>query len=432
MNSKILKHEALCYLLCYGVVVIFWLISLWPMMITDVWDESNIFLILQSIPDSLSDQLALAWGKYHGLYRPLASSLLLLLYQLGFGLVAMRYFNALLLIFSFAVLANTMIFRWNIDWRRALGFSITALFSSGSLITATWFANIFDASCLALIALGVSQLARERFFAAGILFGLAFYCKEIAILSIPLIPWIMWRSRCLSLRALVHCFVTLFSLAITYFVIRQHMVSLGSTGDIHQFTASSYWNSLLNMISGFWWQSTRFASSSLIGKISLFMTIAVVLMLDNWWDRSLYAVLLLLTSLACWGMFLINHEILISSIHFIGRLFLIPGTLILCIISSGRLNQSLWKSWIFTIPLTISAIETGINHIHFQEMYKQIYEQAALPNRINALKVNYEERKINDSMRRLQIGNFPDAELQVSPKDGCLLRKDGVLLFCAR
>ena len=437
MRSTLVRLDAMpggirSYLRWYGAATLVWLLALWPLMIVDVWDESNIFLILQSLPHSLPERLALVWGQYYGLYRPLASSALLLLDRLGFGLIGMRYFNALLLVGAFGVLAIAMMDRWSIDWRRALGFSLVALFSSGALIAATWFANIFDACCLFLIALGISRLTRERFVAAGLLFGLAFYCKEIAILAIPMIPWVMWRSRCLSLGALLRCFVPMVSLAIAYFAIRQHLIPLGTAGDIHQFAASAYWESLLTMAGGFWWQSTRFASGGPMWASGLVMTLAAALLLDGWRDRLLYALLLLLTSFACWGMFWPQGDTLISSFHFVGRLFLIPGTLALFVVVTGHGMRFPWLPWILIVPAVFGAIGTGIDHARFQRMYAQIYAQATASGPDRVFTVNFGDKELNDGSRRLRIGNFPDADLQVSPKDGCLLRKDGSALYCAR
>lgn len=431
-QTTVLRKDFLVLLVCYGAIAAVWLLALRPLMIVDVWDESNIFIILHTLSPSLPDRLVIVWSQYLGLYRPLAATVLLLLDGLGFGTMGMRYFNALLLLVAFGMLSRILQVKLGRNWRSAMGFSFAALCSAGALITSTWFANVFDACCLVLIALGTSLLARERFLAAGFLFGLAFFCKEIAILSIPLALWVMARIHRLSYSSLLRCFVPLLLLAFVYFWMRQRLISIGTAGDIHQFATDAYWHSLLAMSSGFWWQTTGFDSGSLPGVIGLLVTFGSVLILSDWRDRVVYLTLLLLTSLACWGMFFPKGGVLISSAHFIGRLFLIPGTLALFVIASGHSRVAVWLPWLLAIPLSIGAILTGSDHVHFQKTYVYIYDQAAISTDGRFFTVNFGDKELNDPMRRLRIGTFPEAEFQLSPKDGCLSRRNGTMMFCGR
>ena len=60
------------------------------------------------------------------------------------------------------------------------------LFSGSAIITCGWFANVYDASALILIWTGLFLLAATDYaILPAVLFGLAFFCKESAVLIFP-------------------------------------------------------------------------------------------------------------------------------------------------------------------------------------------------------------------------------------------------------
>lgn len=418
-----------CFLQAYGVLTVLWLFALRPLMIADVWDETNILLILGELPGALPERLLTVWTRYLGLYRPLAASLLVLLDQAGAGLVGFRYFNAVLLAIAFGLLGHVMVARFALAWPRALLVVAGGLLGSASLIGAGWFANVFDVSCLLLVAVAVALIAAGRPLAAGFALGAAFYCKEIALLGLPLAPWLLWRLGRPRLAELARVLVPALLLAAIYFYLRQRLTPLGGAADIHQFAPGAYPGSLRVMLEAFWWQHTRFVSGDAQAWLGLALSAGFFLALRGWADRALVAATLLLTSLACWGMFQTQGDILISGRNFIGRLFLLPGAIALLALAAGAREGGRWRVAVFVLPLVVGAAGTALNHARFQTVYERIYREAA--SSASPLRVAYDQKTLDDPRRRLRIGAFSDAALTVEPRRGCLARPGQAPLFCA-
>ncbi len=402
-----------------------WLLLISGLMIADVWDETDVQLLFITEPvvsQNVFEAALAAWLHQLPLdiYRPMGSSVAIAMGKLFDGnFIWMRFFNALLMIGSAGLLAQTLVFRYEATTRHAMAFFLVLLFSGSSLITSTWFANIFDASCLFFLAMAIRLYATGYLAGCAISFSLAVFCKESYVLAFPLIAWMMWedlpRLEKRGRNARVWLSLSILGVSAAYWWMRHTLIPVGSEADIHGFDYSplTYIGSTASFLSGFLAQTYTFhldSPSFWIGTGSLLVVLKSARGAGAKWT---VLAILGMSSLVYLGMFGLRDEILISSNNFIGRLYLIPFALSLFVIFA-----TVRKS----VVLLVAAIsvwgmgDTWRRHVIFQQTYAEVYELAETTD--TTLTVHYPEKTLDDFRRGLRIGYFPDAEVRIDILEG--------------
>ena len=294
--------------------------------------------------------------------------------------------------------------------RRTALFTLAVLFSGGTVITAGWFANLFDAWVLVLIAAGVLLLSRERSISAGVLFGIAFFCKETAALALPFLVW-LWTARLISARHAFRAGAPAALLGIAYFLLRSTIIPLGSTADTHQFRAEHFLPTLLGYAESFWRQTLWTDELRILGLSFFALSLFAV---PTWRTRAAYLLFIIAGAVIYWEMFgLYQRGVLMHYLIFVGRLYLIPATLTLFMIAAARKE---WALAVLAVPLLSGAIVTYVRYERFQQAYQDLYRRASTTPGI--LRIHYPMKPLNDPRRGLEIGDYPDAHWRLEPATG--------------
>ena len=121
-----------------------------------------------------------------------------------------------------------------------------------------------------------------------------------------------------------------------------------------------------------------------------------------------------------WGTFLdYQNGTLMTHRNFVGRLYLLPVSLIIALLASERRTPLLV---LLLLPIVWGGITTFRDHTRFQNTYRQIYREARqTPD--HPLKIAYREKPLHDPVRGIEIGDFPGAPIAIAPCDGRLLRR---------
>ena len=183
-------------------------------------------------------------------------------YLIGPDFIYLRYFNIFLLISSIYFLSKSLINFFEINFQQVIFFYTLSLYSSSFLITAGWFANIFDALCLFFISIGILLLSQKKYLFSSILIGLSFYCKEISILVIPFLGFFIY-NKTVSVKKLIMPLIIIVLFGGLYWYLRQRVIQLGSPNDIHGFALDAFFPSFFIFLKSFWWQHTKYFSNSL-------------------------------------------------------------------------------------------------------------------------------------------------------------------------
>ncbi|MCV6638559.1 MAG: hypothetical protein OIF49_12585 [Thiotrichaceae bacterium] len=403
-----------------AILAISWLILLTPLMITDVWDESNFLIYFYSQPYSLWEKLLFTWMQPLGnLYRPIPVSIAsIILDQTTFSPFAwqlLRAVNIGLLLSSLALILH-LFQRWQVKAYLFPIFTTLFLFSSSGIITATWYANIFDASSLFLLTLALWLISYQAFFLAGIAVGLSFFCKEINLIFLPFL-FILFFNQKIDFKSLVKVFSTIIVVGGIYWILRFNMIDLGSDGDIHDFALSKFWPSLVGFMDSFWWQNMHREQAGWLG-ITCF-TISL-LAFRHYINVLLFAGLLFLAMLLYWGMFAYYQTDVINHLNFIGRLYLIPATLML-------IALSLWaRPFIFALiaaPVLFGGWQTYQAHQQFQTTFLNIEQLAAKQEQ--TLIIDFKHNPLqHDVFRNIQFGEHPQAKYAIDIKTGEIIVRD--------
>lgn len=401
------------------LLVIIWLILLKPLMIIDVWDESNFLVYFYSQTNSLSDKLISIWTQALGnIYRPIPVSIATVILEYNtfspFAWQILRGVNIILLLSSLIFILQ-LFYRWQVKAYFYPIFTLLFLFSSSGFITATWYANLFDASSLFLLTLALLLISYERFLLASIAVGLSFFCKEINLIFLPFVI-ILYFNQKLDVKSLISSLITMLIFASGYWLLRFNMIELGSQGDIHDFAFNKFLPSLQGFIESFWWQNMQREQAGWFGIICFALSI---LAFKRWFNMLLFTGLLFLTMLIYWGMFAYYQQDVINHLNFIGRLYLIPATLLL-------IALILWARpailALIAIPLLWGGWQTYLAHQQFQTTYLTIFQLAAQQE--NILLIDYKENPLNDPIRKVQIGDYPQAKYKIDTKTGKLLIRE--------
>ena len=406
----------------YGTACLLWLLAISQLMIADVWDESNALLFLASEPinsASAFDAALMIWLQQLPLdmYRPLPNTLILVLGKLFDGnFILLRLTNAALVAGGIGLLTSSLA-ALNVDKSRQFFFFVVALFSSSSLITATWFSNLYDAACLFFIALSIWAYCRRRPVLFCVAMLLAIFSKENYLLCVPLLVLLFLKDDYRD-RKLTLIFTLLFvSFSIFYWLLRQNAVSLGSEQDIHGFEFSSLIASTLSLLAGFPFQFNKFSLYSPVFWLGLAALTVTVGGIKDRLSILTVLVILAMSAVVYWGMFGFQGDRVHSYLNFVGRLYLLPYTIVLLLVC---------KEASFRVLLLVACfgawgfIATYRDYALFQNTYREIYELARQAE--GRLIVHYPEKPLDDPNRNLIIGDFPAAEIHINTTHGGLAR----------
>ena len=304
------------------------------------------------------------------------------------------------------------------DARRDFFFVFATLFSAGAIIVAGWFANIFDASVLLLAAWGLFLLTRRWFLEAGFVFGIAFFCKETAAMTLPLLLLLVAIGR-LTVRDAVKAAIPTIAIGVLYFGLRSLVVPFGSAADTHQFRPDMIVPTVTGLVESYW-RETLWGSPSVIGYIVFAFSLVAM---RGWRARAAFvayvgcAVVMYLSMFTVYqGHELARHLMAVPHLTFLPRLYLIPVTLTLFVFAVDR---RWWAVAILSVPLLAGAAGTYTRYKRFQRVYRHLYryaERAPKPVRID-----YAMKPLHDPRRGIDIGDFPDAPLRLDPMTGRLV-----------
>lgn len=402
-------------------IAIIWFFLMVCLMQADVWDETKGLHLFEQLPNSLIDNISTIWsGNLGGMYRPLSVSLAyivsIIVDDYTYKWKLLRAINICFLLTSLIMLLRTSQVWFGKNHYRELLFTVVFLFSGSAISIAGWFANILDASVLLCLSTGIFFISRHRYYLASIILGLAFFCKETALLVFPLLL-IVWLGGKISFRQLVTIATSQFIIGGVYWIIRYQIIPIGSEGDIHSFQLDRFWPTALSWFESLWWQHTWRDGA---GWIGLIVSALFLIQIKNLRIALVTTLMLFLCVFLYWGMLSYEKGILISHSNFIGRLYLIPTTLCLFIAMGWGRKHVL----VLIFPLVIiGGIQTYIHHFQFQQTYRAIYKKAEQwPN--PPLYVNYPTgQPLNDPRRNLHIGKYPDAPISIDIRTGHLIRR---------
>ncbi len=216
-------------------LALLWLFWMQGLMVTPVWDETNFLNNLRGL-GSWGELVRAAWIELP-IVRPIPltvyGSLLRWFPELE-GWALLRGFNQLLLLGAFGLLLGYVRRLRGEAPARDLLFLGLFLFSAGAVLTGSWFAQMFDAWALLLLAAGLWLLSRHAPWAAGVAFALGFLCKEVAALIFPFLLF-LYLFQIHPRRELLRAGGVAAAAFLLYLLVRSSRMPLGSADDIHRF-----------------------------------------------------------------------------------------------------------------------------------------------------------------------------------------------------
>lgn len=390
-------------------------------MIADLWDETNGMVIFSDPSLPLSRSVAVVATQSIGLWRPLSILPAVVIlhffpdYAVSWRLL--RLLNTAFLLGGFAFLASAWK-RWNpaLTDRDRFVFAVAALFSGSTIITATWYANICDASAFFMLAWGLWWLARGRAWTAGVLFGSAFFFKESAALIFPFLI-VLVAARRVAWRDALRVVIPTFALGLLYFALRAQIIPFGGNGDFHGFEPRTLMPTIAMLAQTFWYQSVKAGPWVIAGVAFTLLSIAALrrpLVIAS--VIAFFAAMVVVY----WGMFDHVQAEAIGASNFVGRLFLIPVMLVLFILA---LERKTWAACILLVPILLGGAITYRDHARMQRLYKKIYRTAReTPEK--PLTVYYPVKPLEDRVRGIRVGDFQDAPWRIDAKRGRLIPND--------
>lgn len=398
-------------------IVVVWIALMIKLMIADVWDETNGMLAFCDPAHPLGFKIHFVLTQSLGFWRPLPTLICVgVLHFIRDFDVNWRILRAI----DIAMLAGASLFftraieRWSErDDVRELVFTIALLFSGSAVIAAGWYANIFDASALLLLAVGAYLLSRGWFLEAGLVFGVAFFCKETAALAFPFLLMLLAAGR-ITFKNTLRTGIPDAIFGASYFVLRSRIVAFGSSSDVHGFDMQLFLPTLMNLAESFWRQTLKGSGPGVIGFAFLLLSIAVLRR-----PKLIAAALALIvaTAVLYWAMIMPYQDgVLMSHLNFIGRLYLIPVALMLVILALERRTIAIA---VLLIPIVFGAFTTYRDHARLQRTYRRIYRTAA-ESKTKPLVVDFAEKPLHDTVRGVEIGAIPNAPVTIDERTGQL------------
>lgn len=393
-------------------LVVIWLAVVGRLFIADVWDETNGIVVFHGTGQSVGETIEVILKTPLPFWRPiptLFAALVLRWTPPEAGWRVLRIVNILTILASLAVLLR-ILRDWNgRDDRRDLLLTLAMLFSGGAIIVATWYANLFDAFVMLFLAVALRLIQKERFLAAGVVLGAAFFFKETVAIALPLLLLLLAIDR-IRIKDAVRVAVPMVVLGAVYFALRSLVVPFGSAADTHQFHLAKLKPTAWIFGTTFWLEATSRTWRPLGVAAFLFALVAV----RGWRARLAFLAyvgfcILMYLEMFAW------HDELISHLMFAGRLYFIPVTLVLFVLA---LDRRWWALPVLAVPLLVGAFVTFTNYRRFQESYRNIYRHTAKP-----VRVYYPPKPLHDVRRGIEIGDLPDAPVALDPRTGKLVRR---------
>jgi hypothetical protein len=390
-----------------------WLVFAVRLMIADVWDETNGMLAFSSAALSLAQKLHFVLTQSLGFWRPLPTLIVtvVLHFVRDFDVSwrILRAVNVVMLVAAAWLFVRAV---------RATGvhrfvLTVALLFSGSAVIAAGWYANIFDASALLMIAIGLTLLLRGRDLQAGVVLGFAFFCKETAALALPFLVMLLAGGR-IKFRQFLRTVIPATILGAIYFALRAKIVPFGSSGDVHGFDPAQFLPTVANLAESFWRQTLKGDGPGIVGYAFLALSLIALRR-----PRLIAAALAFLgaTTVIYWGMFSEwQHGVLIHHLDFVGRLYLVPVALMLFVLAMERRTIAMA---VLCVPIVFGGYTTWRDHARFQRAYRRIYRTAA-ETAAKPLLVHFPVKPLEDGVRGVRIGDFPAAPMVVNPKTGRL------------
>jgi hypothetical protein len=400
-----------------GVALAVWLLLSVRLMISDVWDETNGMLLFSNPENSLSFITRFVLTKSLGFWRPLptlvAGWVMHFLPDFDISWRVLRAVNIALLLGAMALFAKA-IERWNGVFapRDRFVYLLAALFSGSALITAGWYPIIFDAASLLAVAGGLALLSRGHSLTAGLIFGVGFFCKESTALVLPFLLVLLVSGRILWRDAL-RAGLPALALGLVYFAIRSQIIPFGSAADVHTFDRQYLLPTITSLAQTLWYQTTK------VGPWVAFGVAFTLLALGALRRPLVIAAMVAFlgaTVVVYWGMFAVPQTELIDARNFVGRLYLAPVMLFLFLLALERKTVVMA---VLLIPILFGGALTYRDHARFQRMYKRIYRTAATAAQ-KPLVVHLPMKPLDDTVRGIKIGDFPNAPVTVNTRTGRL------------
>jgi len=403
------------------LVVLIWIGVVAALMVTDLWDESR-GLVLADRLDFVELIRTTTVQESTGegvLFRPLPFVVFAAVAKslTSFELVwrAMRVVCAACVVASVLLLGNAIQRLGRRDGVLQLTVDVALLWSGAAIITASWFANLFDAMALLGVAVGIALLSRRAGLSAGLAIGAGVFCKEIALIALPVVAALGW-AHVVPKREAGRALLAAGASVTFYLILRALIVPPGSMSDVHQLTAGGFLTALARLPETLWWQ----VADVPVRGVGTVLAVVGFMTLGSWGVRA-GAVAVWVTSSLMYGTLIhLGPSPLLSPDNFIGRLYLVPWAMLVLLIAVGGRR---WVLLLALAPLTWGAWVTVDRHLRFQSVYVEVYT-AAMTTAETPMRVDcrlYAE-PFHHRLRGVEFGRFEDAAW-VLHLDGALVRR---------
>jgi hypothetical protein len=403
--------------------VILWIAAMSRLFIADVWDETSALVIFGDAHQSAGQIVAMILKTPLPFWRPIPTIFTALtIHALPFDVAwpLLRVVNMLMILGAVVLLLRALNAWDGRDARRDFFLVFATLFSAGAIIVGGWFANIFDASVLLLAACGLVLITRGWLLEAGFVFGIAFFFKESAAMTLPLLLLLVAIGR-MKARDAVRVAIPALAIGILYFSLRSLVVPLGSPADTHQFRPDMIIPTATGLLESYW-RETLWVWPSVIGyAIFAFSLVAM----RGWRARVAFVVYIGCAIAIYLSMFTVyqGHELArdlmaVPHLTFLPRLYFVPVTLTLFVFAAGR---RWWAVAILAIPLLLGAAGAYSHYQRFQRNYRDLYRYAQ--HEPKPVRIDYIYKPLHDPRRGIDIGDFPDAPLRLDPRTGHVVRR---------
>jgi hypothetical protein len=416
------KRDNAWRLAAYAIVVL-WIAAMARLFIADVWDETSALVIFGNAHLSAGQLVAMIVKTPLPFWRPIPTIVTALTIHVlppDAAWPLLRIVNMLMILGAVALLLRALDAWAGRDARRDFFLVFATLFSAGAVIVGGWFANIFDASVLLLIAWGLLLITRGWFLEAGFVFGVAFFFKESAAMTLPLLLLLVAIGR-LTIRDALRVAIPAFVIGLTYFGLRSLVVPLGSAGDTHQFRLDMVVPTITGLVESYW-RETLWATPGIIGYVVFAFSVVAM---RGWRARAAFvayvgcAIVIYLSMFTVYqGHELASYVMAVPHLTFLPRLYFVPVTLTLYVLA---LDRRWWAVAVLAVPLLAGGAGVYGRYQRFQRNYRDLYRYAR--HEPKPVRIDYAMKPLHDPRRGIDIGDFPDAPLRLDPATGRVVRR---------
>ncbi len=409
------------FILAALALCLLWLVWMQGLMVTPVWDETNFLTNLRGL-GSWGELVRAAWIELP-IVRPIPLTVygsLLRWFPEIEGWALLRGLNQLVLLGAFGLLLGYVRRMRGEAPSRDLLFLALFLFSAGAVLTGSWFAQMFDAWALLLLAAGLWLLSRHAPWAAAVAFALGFLCKEVAALIFPFLLF-LYLFRIHPRRELLRAGGLAAAAFLVYLLVRSSRMPLGSAEDIHRFE----WQILPQQLLAFA-DLLPFQIHQVPSLLGVAILVAVLVA-----ARRLAAVVGALILMAACGVIYLGmlHQGPVGLINAVSvfqpRLFLVPSVLLaLVLMLTARMA---WLPLLLLLPATLfGAWQQHERYQEFQAVYAEMLDRSrelGRPLRVwipagGGIQAN---RWRDADGAEYATDDFPDPDLRLEAKSGRLL-----------